>query len=57
MPDDCRVGWGFSSDSQQSFTQPGHHSASGETAPPRIGTAAAWFSELTQRPGRIAPET
>jgi len=47
MPDDCRVGLGFSNVSQQSFAQQAGVGAIVETAPPRIGTPAAWFSKLT----------
>jgi hypothetical protein len=44
MPDDCRVGSGSSIVSQQSFAQQAVVSVIVETAPPRIGTPAAWFS-------------
>src|SRR5262245_15450403 len=47
VPNDGRVGSGSSNDSQQSFAPLANGNSIVETAPPRMGTPAAWFSELT----------
>ena len=45
VPHDDRVGSGLSNVMPESFARPGLSTVIVETGPPRIGTAAAWFSD------------